>query len=184
MRRVIILSAVLIVVVAWLSSEILARGGRGGGRGGARVGGGAVVAGGGRMVNHDLPHFADLSSVGNTKFDFGAPSTGRGDSLDRFAGGALAGGAAAAFLHDNPDLLLPGVAQAIGGPRANMFPDRPSGGTKPSTEKKPATGDRPGAGRPDIGRPGQPDKQPLNAGQREVGRSGPNRIRDRVHPHQ
>ena len=36
--------------------------------------------------------------------------------MSGFAGGALAGGAAAAFLHDNPSHLLPGAGLAAGGP--------------------------------------------------------------------
>src|SRR5258705_11709261 len=146
---------------------------------------GTLPAGGGRMANRDLPHFADLSSLGNTKFDFGAPPTGRADSLDRLAGGALAGGAAAAFLHDNPDILLPGGRQVIGGPGLNFFPDRASSGAEPGQGQKPSAGDRPAAARPvrpgdrpDLGRPGQPDNRLINAAQKELAGSLPNRVLD------
>jgi hypothetical protein len=146
---------------------------------------GTLPTGGGRLANRDLPNFADLSSLGNSNFDFGSPSTRPGGPSSGFAGGALAGGAAAAFLHDSPGYLLPGIGSAVGGPIANAFPDRPSGGAKPDKGQKPSAGDRPAVARPerpserpDVGRPGQPDKRPTSAGQRELANSQPNRIRD------
>jgi hypothetical protein len=128
------------------------------------------------VADRDPPNFADLSSLGNSKFDFGSLSTGRGSASSGFAGGALAGGAAAEFLHDYPTNLLPGIGTGAGGPLAGAF-DRPIGKSKPADGQKPSAGDRP-SGRPDTGRPGQPDKRPITAGQKELAQSLPNRIRD------
>jgi hypothetical protein len=136
------------------------------------------------VANRDLPNFADLSSLGNSKFDFGSPSTRPGSPPSAIVGSALAAGAAAEFLHDYPTNLLPGAGTGAGGPFAGAF-DRPTGGSKPANGLRPSAGDRPVSGRPerpserpDTGRPEQLDKRPITGGQRELAQSLPNRIRD------
>jgi hypothetical protein len=144
---------------------------------------GGLPTAGSRAASRDLPNFLDLPSLGNSKYDFGSPSTRPGSPSNGFVGAALAGGAAAEFLHDYPNPLLPGTLP--GGAIANAFRDLPSGGSKPADGQKVSAGDRPGAvgpkkpvERPDTNQQGQPDKRPTSAGQRELAQSLPNRILD------
>ena len=108
-------------------------------------------AGGGRPSAGDLDKFLNIGGSGGG----GRPNFGTGAAA---AGGALAGGAAAEFLRDNPG-RFPGGGGEGGRPGAgdmanNTRPARPGQGG--SGEFRPGQGTRPGQGGGGEQRPGRP----------------------------
>src|SRR5205807_1830109 len=128
----------------------------------------------------------------NVNIGVGTPSTRPAGPVAGLVGGALAGGAAAEFLHNRPSNTLPGAGNI-----ASTLPARPGGATNLGDGNRPGAGDRPSAGQPsserpgvsrpgqpgdrpvDIGRPGRPGERPVGPGGREFVQSLPNRILDR-----
>lgn len=138
---------------------------------GSRPIAGTMPASGARPSTRDMQNFLDLPSIG-----VGAPSTRPSGSVTGIVGGALAGGAAAEFLHNRPNNQLPGTGPVLGsGNIASTLPARPGGGGQPGEGLRPAQpGQRPG----DVGRPGRPGERPIGPGGRDVAQNLPSRIRN------
>jgi hypothetical protein len=162
----------------------------------SRPSAGTLPSGGSRLAISDPKNFLDLPDFGNANIG-NWPSTRPANSTGGLAGGALAGGAAAAFLHDHPTTALPGAGGGLldGGKFVGVWPARPAADTKPADRPRPGSGERPAAGqrpdarpaidrpgkdgeRPDIGRPGRPGERPARPGDREAIQTLPSRIRD------
>jgi hypothetical protein len=135
---------------------------------------GSLPSAGGRPSTRDVQNFLNLPNVGSGNFGGGRPSSGFSNAA-AIAGGALAGGAAAQFLHDRPNNAQPGEA-GLGNIASNLPANTNSigGGNRTDFGRPGQPGARPDntlpGNRTDIGRPGQPDLG--RPGQPDIGRPG------------